>query len=238
MRISTHRSGRFGGTLGQIVAEFLVIVVGVLVALAVDEYMTIRDEQDRVELYLERLTGEFATMSENLNREMERYDDAFATATEVINGVTLTPVAPQDSLDAWISGLFPSIEWQPELIVLNTMVATGDISLIEDPAVQDDLIRFREQSRVMEDHRALADEMIMEGFRSLSATADFLVWGPALFSTTPTGDRWPWAELATDVTFRNGIYSAANGVRNHRMALASFATELERVRSALRDKRP
>ena len=219
-------------------AEFLVIVVGVLVALAVDEYMTIQDERHRVEMYLDRLTNESAAMSENLKKEMEQYDDALATATKVINGVTLNPVAPNDSLDAWISGLFPSVTWQPELIVLNTMVATGDISLVEDPAVQDALIRFREQSRLLEDNRALAEEMIMEGFRALTATADFLVFGPVVFGTTPTGDRWPWGDLATDVTFRNGIYSAANGVRGHRIALTSFAMELEKVRSALMEARP
>jgi hypothetical protein len=178
-------------------------------------------------------------MSENLAVETEAYENALATARKVINGVTLNPMAPADSLDAWVSGLFRGVRWQPEWIVLDTMVATGDISLVEDPNVEAALIRFREQSRVLEDHRALAEEMILEGFRSMTATADFLVWGPVLFGSTPTGERWRWTDLAADVTFRNGIYSAADRVRNHRLALVASPTSWRgRVRySSMRDPR-
>jgi len=172
-------------------------------------------------------------MSENLAKETATFDTAWAAAQKVVEGITSDPMAPADSLDSWIPSLFEDSNWQPELIVLSTMIASGDLTLVRDPSLQSALIRFQERSRAMVDRRILGDEMTMQGFRSMIAKGDFLVWAPQILGTSPTGDRWSWSELAGDVAFRNGIYSMVIAIRSHRLALDTLAVELERLRTAV-----
>ena len=114
------------------------------------------------------------------------------------------------------------------------MIASGDLVLIEDPSLQTALIRFRERSRSVSERRTFADQMITDGYHSMSSKVDFLAWAPRVLGTTTPPDRWPWDQLADDVVFRSALYSiTAPGLQNHRDALSSFADELELLRAAI-----
>lgn len=230
---SPHRAGRLRLALAPFVAEFLVIVVGVLVALGVDEYRTSREEQDRVELYLVQLDRELTAMSSELANEIADFERATSSAFRLIEGLTSDPLAPSDSLNSWLPGIFEGNDWEPEVVTLSTMVASGDLVLIDDPTLQTSLIRFRDRARSSSQRRAFAYEMIMDGYRAMSSRADFLTWAPVVFGTAPVPDPWPWERLANDVVFRSGIYSIANGLRNHRNALEDFGREIQQLHSSV-----
>jgi hypothetical protein len=216
-----------------LVAEFVVIVIGVLVALAVDQYTSARAERDRVVLYLEQLDEELEDMAEKAARERQRYERAFAAATKVVEGLTNEEAFSSDSLTAWFPDVFVVIAWEPESTVLSAMMSSGDIALVDDWVLQSDLIRFRERIRAASGRRLLAEEMFMDGFRAVNQSADMLAWAPGVFGTTGPLQQWSWEDLADDMSFRNGVYGLANGVRNHSRTLRSLEGDIETLREAL-----
>lgn len=78
--------------LGRLAAEFVVIVIGVLVALGVDAWNTARVESERGEMYLERLAEDLETQIAQI--------DARAADVEA-------QLAGGDSLKAMIAGAPP-----------------------------------------------------------------------------------------------------------------------------------
>lgn len=222
-----------GLALAPLVAEFLLIVVGVLVALGVDEYRVSREEQIRVEFYRAQLDRELGTISDELAAQIGTFDYAVSSALHLVEGLTSDPLAPSDSLARWLAPIFQGNSWEPELVTLSTMVAAGDLVLFDDPALQNALIRFRDRARSASALRASAYQMRMDGTRAMWGRADFLAWSPWVFGTTTASSPWNWDRLATDVVFRSGIFSIANGLQLHRAALDTFDDELQQLRSAL-----
>jgi hypothetical protein len=231
--MSSPRVGRFGNALGLLVAEFLVIVLGVLVALAVDQYTSAREERARIATHLEQLSTELGDMAEKLAVERQRYESSLLAATKVIEGLTTRASVPSDSLVIWFPKVFISRDWEPETTVINTMISSGDMGLVHDRALESEMTRFRERVQAVAYRRALAEELFMDGYRALIQSADMLRWAPGAFGTSPTEQEWDWDDLTDDLMFRNGVYGMANGVRNHRRALNRLATDIETLQDAL-----
>lgn len=235
--MSQARAGRFRSAIGRMIAEFIVIVMGVLVALAVDGYASIREDRARTETHLTQLESELDEMAQSLEVERDKYDRAVQAAIRVIEGVTNPGSVPEDSLNTVFPVVFAVRSWEPESTVINTMVSSGDIALVSARELQSEMNRFRERIQAIAYRRDLAEELFMDGYRSLIESADMLRWASGIFGTTPTNQRWDWEDLADDLRFRNGLYGIANGVRGHRSALNQLAGHIENLQSALERNR-
>lgn len=231
--MSAAGGGRFGNAFGRLVAEFLVIVVGVLVALAVDGYSSAQEDRARVETHLLQLESELTEMAEKVVLERADHDHAMQAVISLIEGVTNPGAVPTDTLDALVAQIFAGVNWEPEATVINTMVSSGDIALVSDQALQSELTRFRERVQAVTRRRNFAEEMIVDGFWVLTESADMLRWASSRFGTTPTGERWDWTALSDDLAFRNGLYGIANGIRNHVAALDQLESHIGTLQSAL-----
>lgn len=172
-------------------------------------------------------------MAAKLVRERQRYDHSLMSATKVIEGIQHVDSASPDSLSDWFPDVFIVVDWEPESTVINTMISSGDIALVNDRALQSALTRFRERVQAVSGRRILAEEVFMDGYRALMQSADMLRWAPGVFDASPTEQEWPWEDLADDITFRNAIYGMALGVRNHRLALNRLEVDIETLREAL-----
>jgi hypothetical protein len=235
--MSNTRAGRFRTAIGRMIAEFLVIVVGVLVALAVDGYASTREGRARTETHLAQLESELDEMAQSLEVERNKYDRAVQASVTIVEGVTNPGSVSEDSLNAILPGVFAVRSWEPEATVINTMVSSGDIARVSDRELQSEMNRFRERIQAVAYRRDLAEELFMDGYRSLTESADMLRWASGVFGTTPTGQQWDWEDLAHDLRFRNGLYGMANGVRGHRIALNQLAQHIENLQSALEQNR-
>jgi hypothetical protein len=89
--------------IGRLSAEFLVIVIGVLVALAVDEFMTARAEAVRAAAYLEQVEVELTALAEDVEIEIESFASARLRMARLSDGIRSDPLAQTDSLDVWFS---------------------------------------------------------------------------------------------------------------------------------------
>jgi hypothetical protein len=235
--MSNARAGRFRNAIGRLIAEFLVIVVGVLVALAVDGYASIRADRARIETHLAQLESEIDEMAQSLEVERDGYDRAVRAAIRVVEGVTNPGSVPEDSLNVILKRVFVGRRWEPEATVINTMISSGDIALVSNRELQSEMNRFRERIQAVAYRRDLAEELFMDGYRAFIERADMLRWASDVFGTTPTDQRWDWENLSGDLRFRNGLYGMANGVRNHRAALDQLAGHIENLKSALEQNR-
>ena len=228
--------------LGRLVAEFLVIVIGVLVALGVDQFMAARAEADRAAAYVEQIEVELTALAEDLGAELESFTNARSSYVRLAAGLRPGALAPNDSLAAWFApaSLGP---FQPELVTLNTMVASGDLLLIRDETLRTALMRFQAAPDRLASVQEYADQMIFEGMRTISSRADVNVLAARSDHIVGTEGQlagtlvepWDWAELSRDVAFRSAIYYLAIGTGNHLEGLTAFAEELATVRQALDD---
>jgi hypothetical protein len=122
------------------------------------------------------------------------------------------------------------------------MVASGDLLLIQDQELRVALMRFEAAPARLASVQEYADDMIVEGMRTVGSRADVAVL--AARSQQLAGlegredwdvERWDWAELSRDVAFRSAIYYLAIGTGNHLRGLAEFSEGSVTVRAALQN---
>ena len=136
-----HRANRSG----WMVAEFLLIVAGVLSALAVDAGWQSHVDRVREREYLEQLHSDALENRVRLQAAFELEDDQRRRATSIVDALrTGQPVAP-DSAVAWMDG-DPPFPWysDPRLArgTILALVETGDLNLIRDPAVRSATVAY------------------------------------------------------------------------------------------------
>lgn len=124
----------------RLAAEFVVIVVGVLVALAADAWWTQRGELRTEQDILGRLAQEFATNADRLweTQATQREMVATAEALFVLTGPTTPPVEP-DSVALLIVGAMERGTFTPVSGELSSLLSSGDLRLIRDDSLRADL---------------------------------------------------------------------------------------------------
>jgi hypothetical protein len=134
------RLGLAGSSLPwkRLLAEFAVIVAGVLIALAVDAWWGRRQERERAEEYLEQLLVDFQETERRLRGtiagESERLERVNRTIDRALHG----PLPHADSLD------LPTgyNQFEPLTGTLAALVQGGDLRLLGSDSVRFELIAF------------------------------------------------------------------------------------------------
>ena len=132
------------GRLARFAAEFLTIVVGVLVALGVDSWNTERQESARAEDYLARIAADVATDVAALHEVLEGTDRRRDSGAELIR--RLNGEASDDRsfralllslMDAQHRFELPVSKW-----TYAEMVANGELNLIQEPTLRSTIVRY------------------------------------------------------------------------------------------------
>jgi len=176
--------------LGVLLSEFLVIVVGVLVALAVDEWRQVSDEGVLRDEYLAALRRHVETelgyldyVADLARRKMESADRVliFLGQEPGSSDPLLSYEAPTSYLSDRIASdlaLASAMRFfVPEAVAWENLLATGSLRLIADPTVRHDVSRYYSQirflSRDLEELRgrfgALSDYLVSHGVAVTSA---------------------------------------------------------------------
>ena len=131
---------------GRLAAEFVVIVVGVLVALAADSWWQSRQDRAAEDRALRSLLADFEAASAALERQVAAVDSA-AVAAEALLGL-VSPEADLGQADS-LAQLLPRIirrpTFHPPTGTLNELLGSGTLSLIQNDSLRAKLASFHSQ---------------------------------------------------------------------------------------------
>ena len=217
----------------RLAAEFLVIVVGVLVALGADAAWDRTGERTREAAYLSQLEGELritqAGVATALAQEALRLDrsDAFLAAMD--HG----ELAASDSVDVWFDDMPRSSLYSPSLSTPATLAATGDLELIRSAEIRTTIVEIGRAISVYNRTMDLSDGMLIRAFERLGDQFDLRTVDRR--SGVPIADdhRPRWSELAGNNRFRSDAYLLRNAAWNRHQALSELATSLSEASEAL-----
>ncbi len=119
----------------RLLGEFVVIVLGVLIALSADSWIQLReDRRDEVD-HLEALSREFeeslVSLRENMTYKEKQIRDLGRLLSNDVGDL------PRDSLNGWIyDGVYVTRGYVPVLSALRDLEASGELGLISDPAIR------------------------------------------------------------------------------------------------------
>lgn len=149
--------------LGTLVLEFVVVVLGVLIALGVDQAVENRREKELEQAYLNALTSDVESDLAALRQEfLPAIDQREARAREVIEVVEDSgdpdPVRIAVSLD--FAGHLSVFE--PQRSTFDDLIATGGFRLIRDLRVRSEVVGYYAVSRLNDMHELIRNEIWYE----------------------------------------------------------------------------
>jgi hypothetical protein len=128
-------------------AEFLVVVTGVLVALALNAWWADRQDRSKEQFYLRQLVADLAE-TERASDQMDRRMVPFERAPRrLAQAYFLTNLPPRDSIVAWASVAPVHFPISPVLGTVEAMVTTGDIGLIRDDSLRIAIVSYLDRTR-------------------------------------------------------------------------------------------
>jgi hypothetical protein len=223
----------------RLAAEFVVIVVGVLVALAADAWWESRSEARQRAVLLEALSDDFAVAERRLGAVRRIHTSVTARSESVLDfGETgSVPAEYQDSLDLLIGGHFHRANYEPPTGAFETALASGRIDLLGDDRLVSELTQWSATvARLQGTEDRLADDFYERIYPYLAARLDLedLDKGFAEFEEVPW-DQGPAASyrLVADQEFLSLIYFHWVLGKNALGRVAQVEEALARVQAAL-----
>ena len=136
------KESRFVPVWLRLVGELFVIVVGVLIALTGDSWIESREDRRKEVDHLRALAQEFGESLSDLDRAKGYKEKQIADLERFITKDVRD--LPRDSLDGWIyDGVYVTGGYIPVLSALRDLESSGELGLIEDPAIRRGLALLR-----------------------------------------------------------------------------------------------
>ncbi len=199
-----------GGVLGRGALELLVIIVGVLIALSVDQWSVRVSERAVEAAYLLALGDDITRSVEDLDSVMSQTAH-WLQAAETLSKMTTDSPPPADSLTKLIGeALFALTAYDNRLTTHTELKATGRVGLFSDRAIRRhvseidgllDAIRFQERDLIGAQHSTF-DGFLVE--RTDLAAVAKAGW-PAAAQYIGEGSGLDHGDLLTDREFRGVV---------------------------------
>ena len=210
----------------QSVAEFVVIVFGVLAALTIDQWWTEREDRNTEAEYISRIRAD-------LNQDIRNFtwiEEVFETKARIIKDLRDQPVSALLSrdLEALLQDLvFSGYYGLPETrsTTFDELSSTGRLMLIQDVALRDGLSRYHVHHEFMSElllvqfhgdylrllHESLPGELLYQWLLSnnlddpeaLQRGLDVLKSDPRLVAAANAEIRYAVSQIYTTRRFRN-----------------------------------
>lgn len=123
-----------------VIGEIFIVIIGILLALQVDNWNTQREEREEAQVFLRRLKDEFLTNRKQLVQKVTMREKALGSARELLRFVDGNPrnlSAPQ--IDSLLAVALPVYTFDPSLGVLNQLTSTDKLTLIRNETLNDTL---------------------------------------------------------------------------------------------------
>ena len=116
---------------GQAAGEALLILLGILLALAADAWWEERSERRQEQEYLEAMAAELEQMRAHVDVVLQGAGQTIETAATLLEiSPDLPPSVTPDSLSELLSNISMEVLWSPPTAVYEDLVNTGAVGLI------------------------------------------------------------------------------------------------------------
>ena len=122
----------------HIVVEIVIVTAGILIAFSLDSWWEGRQDTAREQSHLRALVSDFEENAARLRKVADRDERVERAAAELLALMRENPNARRDVVWPLLSSVFSSAQYEPILGAYDTLVSTGDLTLIRDeelPAV-------------------------------------------------------------------------------------------------------
>jgi len=175
------RPPRAGARLAQwgwervrwLAAELTTIVVGILVALAIQSRVDARDDRAREQEYLRQLRADLRETERLVLRDDSIHRVRDRSGVMLLHAFFTPERPPRDSVLVWA---IDATWYEPRRPVLGTadaLVATGDLALFEDHALRAAVTAYLAENRTLTAEQLAAEQVWMRASEQLSGALDF-----------------------------------------------------------------
>jgi len=123
-----------------VVGEIFIVIIGILLALQVDNWNTQLEDRQEAQVFLHRLKNEFLTNRKQLVQKVTMRKKALKSTRELLHFVDGNPEGLRASqIDSLLANALPVYTFDPSLGVLNQLTSTDKLTLIQSEALNDKL---------------------------------------------------------------------------------------------------
>lgn len=138
--IMENRSRKY---LFYMLGEVVIVIVGILIALQVDNWNQQRQERNEAHVFLERLKNEFLANRKQLVQKIEMREQALGSTRELIRFVDSPPgVFADNQIDSLLARAMPVYTFDPSMGILNQLTSTDKLTLLQSEALNDKLSKW------------------------------------------------------------------------------------------------
>lgn len=215
----------------RLAAEFVVIVVGVLVALGVDAARDARSDRLREATYLQQLHADLLATAEDLDEAISVDRRARDGADRAITALNAATLPPSDSLATWVvAATNSSAAFYPTLGTVTALVESGELRLLRDEDLRRTVLQYHSG---VESALRIVDAVDPHTWRTLERLGGMLAWPALLQPDEAHRFTVDWAQLASDRAFHGALYDLRLAATNRLFALGSLRESLDALLAAL-----
>ena len=142
-----HGASRWRDGARWFAAEFLVVVTGVLVALALNAWWEKRQDIGRENTYLTQLRSDLRINEQRLQEAIRLEQLTRGGASDVLTALGAGAAIPLDSAQTWMIERRAPFYSDPRLLLgtVSALMETGDINLLRDIRTRQQIIEYQSQ---------------------------------------------------------------------------------------------
>ena len=234
MTSSSPRVGRV--QLGRLVAEFLVVVMGVVVGLGVDSAREARTDSGRTTEYLTNIRDDLRAGEIGMTHEIDVSQGIQENAGRLLQGLNSRNLPPTDSLRGWWASLFRSGSYRATTPTISALISLGDTPLVPGLELRRAILEFHDKAETDNTWAQLSDASIDRALQGMGQTVSL-----DNLDSSHTELRLPidWDAVADDHWFHSQVQIVLSLARARAVDLRGLletASELrETIEAALQE---
>lgn len=224
-------------------AEFLVVVTGVLVALALNAWWQGRTDVAREQAYLRQLLEDFRANEQEIELFTRRELEVSASADRFYRAAHL-PLAPADSLRRWLEGSLYLPRLRLRMATWEALIQSGEIRLIRSDGLRNRLIEF---AGAMDNVEGRVEKLTHIGFDEIRSVYRWV--DPYEFADESGRDargwddlesRFPpaWEDLLADLEFVSVVYTTGLAAWGRSLEVGSLLEPIRDIMGLLEEELP
>lgn len=234
-------------SLRWFLAEFLVVVAGVLVALAVNGLMQEHLDQQREQVYLRQLSADLGRSDVELSEAVKFVHERALASARVLHRFWREAPAVDESFIVDLAMPRGTRRFRPVLGTAEALGSSGELGLIRSDALRADLLAYVELVRTRLDEITRYDETYYRPGVAMLSLAPTLSPPSGASSTLPQRDenvrarpdqyeREPFAATPADLLASHEVYTGYNFLLTAHRNQAEQYEEILQATRALRKK--
>jgi len=153
--------------------EVTIIVVGILIALAIQSWVDDRDDRAREQEYLHQLRADLRETERVVMRNDSIYRVRDRSGVMLLHAFFTPERPPPDSVLVWAINATWYEPSKPVLGTAEALVATGDLALLQDRALRASITAYLAETRMLTAEQLAAEELWLRASQQLSHALDF-----------------------------------------------------------------